>query len=234
MMRALASSRMRIPRLLRRLLGDASGVALVEFAYSLPFMTILGLGGIEVANYSVTHMRVSQIAVSLADNASRAKEQIDAGVPYMREYDVNEAFQAAEVQSGNLDIQANGRLILSSLETNSSNGQWLHWQRCFGAKTGYISSYGNQGDGKTGTGFKGMGPTGRVLMAEPGYAIMFVEVVYDYQPLLFGRFIPTGPIRKTAAMYVRDDRALSNPNNPDDPGYPSNPEPKAPVNSCVP
>ncbi len=201
MMRALASSRTRVPRLLRRLLGDVSGVALVEFAYSLPFMTILGLGGIEVANYSVTHMRVSQIAVSLADNASRAKEQIDAGVPYMREYDVNEAFQAAEVQSGNLDIQANGRMILSSLEVNpnNSNRQWIHWQRCFGTKSGYKSSYGKEGDGASGNTFKGMGPTGRVLKAESGYAIMFVEVVYEYQPLLFGRFIPTGPTSATTA-----------------------------------
>lgn len=224
MMRALFCSRTLVPRLLRRLLGDTSGVALIEFAYSLPFMTILGLGGIEVVNYAITQMRVSQIAVSLADNASRAKEQIDAGVPYMREYDVNEAFQAAEVQSAGLDIQANGRLILSSLETNGSNGQWVHWQRCFGSKTGYKSSYGKQGDGATGTSFKGMGPTGRVLTAENGYAIMFAEVVYEYQPLLFGRFIPDAPIRKTAAMYVRDDRALAD-------GL-TNPSPEAPVLSC--
>jgi hypothetical protein len=223
MMRALASSRMRVRRLLRRLLGDASGVALIEFAYSLPFMTILGLGGVEVANYSITHMRVSQIAVSLADNASRAKEEIVSGVPHMREYDVNEAFQAAELQSANLDIANNGRLILSSLEVNSSGGQWIHWQRCFGAKTGYKSSYGKEGDGATGTSFKGMGPTGRVLKAEKDYAIMFVEVVYDYQPLLFGRFIPDAPIRKTAAMYVRDDRDLTQIYNP---------SPAAPVRSC--
>jgi hypothetical protein len=222
-MRALASSRMRVRRLLRRLLGDASGVALIEFAYSLPFMTILGLGGVEVANYSITHMRVSQIAVSLADNASRAKEEIVSGVPHMREYDVNEAFQAAELQSANLDIANNGRLILSSLEVNSSGGQWIHWQRCFGAKTGYKSSYGKEGDGATGTSFKGMGPTGRVLKAEKDYAIMFVEVVYDYQPLLFGRFIPDAPIRKTAAMYVRDDRDLTQIYNP---------SPAAPVRSC--
>lgn len=224
MMRALASSRMHIRRVFGRLLGDASGIALVEFAYSLPFMTILGLGGIEVANYSIVHMRVSQIAVSLADNASRAKEEIVSGVPHMREYDVNEAFRAAEVQSGDLDIQANGRMILSSLETNSSNGQWVHWQRCVGSKAGYKSSYGKQDDGKAGTGFKGMGPTGRVLKADSGYGIMFVEVVYEYQPLLFGRLIPTDPIRKTAAMYVRDDRDLIN-------GL-YNPSPASTVNSC--
>jgi hypothetical protein len=201
-------TRRTLRRLLHRLSRDVSGVALIEFAYSLPFLTILGLGGIEIANYSITHMRVSQIAVSLADNASRAKELITNGVPQMREYDVNEAFQASALQSGNLDIATNGRLILTSLETNSSNGQWLHWQRCFGAKTTYKSSYGKQGDGKTGTSVKGMGPTGHQVKAESGYAIMFAEVVYEYQPLIWGGVVSEAPIRKIAAMYVRDDRDL--------------------------
>jgi hypothetical protein len=216
-------SRRRLRRMLRRLIGDVSGVALIEFAYSLPFMTILGLAGIEMANYSITHMRVSQLAVSLADNASRAKEQITNGVPQMREYDVNEAFTASSLQSTNLDIAANGRLILTSLETNASGGQWLHWQRCFGAKTGYRSSYGKQGDGTSGTSVTGMGPVGHQVKAESGYAIMFAEVVYDYQPIIWTKLVPDGPIRKIAAMYVRDDRDLTQLYNP---------APTSTVNSC--
>lgn len=210
-------------RTLRALLLDQSAVALIEFGYSLPFLMILGLGGVEVANYSITHMRVSQIAVSLADNASRAKQEIVAGVPRMREYDVNEAFRAAQVQSAVLDIENNGRLILSSLEVNDPDGgQWIHWQRCFGSAN-YKSSYGKQGDGATGTAFKGMGPTGNKVTAEAGFAVMFAEVVYDYKPLVFDRFISAQPIRKTAAMYVRDDRDLSKIYNP---------SPEATVNSC--
>jgi len=209
-------------RTLGALLRDDSAVALIEFGYSLPFLMILGLGGVEVANYSITHMRVSQIAVSLADNASRAKQEIVAGVPRMREYDVNEAFRASEVQSAGLDIENNGRLILSSLETNASGGQWIHWQRCFGTAN-YTSSYGKQGDGATGTSFQGMGPTGSKVTAEAGFAVMFAEVVYDYKPLVFDRFISAQPIRKTAAMYVRDDRDLSQIYNP---------SPAATVNNC--
>src|SRR5690606_27703432 len=130
---------MRIERLtsrlrpVRQLLRDDSGVAFIEFAYTLPFLMVLGLGGVEVANFAITHLRVSQLAVSLADNASRAKQEIVAGVPRMREADVNESFLAAELQSGNLDVQNNGRLILSSLGVNEDGGQWIHWQRCFGS-----------------------------------------------------------------------------------------------------
>jgi hypothetical protein len=197
-----------VTHFLRRVARDVRGLAVIEFAYSLPFLTILGLGGIELVNYSITYMRVSQIAVSLVDNASRSKEQIVSGVPQMREYDVNEAFMAASLQSTGLDIAANGRVILTSLETNGDGGQYLHWQRCFGAKTKYKSSYGKEGDGKTGKAITGMGPVGRQVKAETGYGIMFVEVVYDYEPLLYDRFVTAGPIRKVAAMYVRDDRDL--------------------------
>jgi len=210
-------------RHLRTLRRDDSAVALIEFAYSLPFLMILGLGGVETANYSVTHMRVSALAVSLADNASRAKQEIVSGVPHMREYDVNEAFHAAELQSAGLDIDKNGRMILSSLETNSAGGQWIHWQRCYGDKVKYKSTYGKQGDGATGTSVKGMGPKDRLIAADSGFAVMFVEVYYDYTPLIFDRFIPDVPIHKTAAMYVRDDRDLSQIYNP---------SPAAPVNSC--
>ena len=106
-------------RLLRRLRRDADGVALIEMAFVAPFLMVLALGGIELISYSTAHMRVSQVAISLADNASRAKQEIVSGVPRMREVDVNEAFRAAELQAGALDIADNGLLILSSLETNA-------------------------------------------------------------------------------------------------------------------
>jgi len=207
---------------LGRLWADRSGLALIEFAYTVPFLMILGMGGVEVANYSIAHMRVSQIAVSLADNASRAKQDVVSGVPRMREVDVNEAFTAAQIQSSELDITGKGTLILSSVEVNEDGGQWIHWQRCFG-EGGYSSSYGKEGDGATGTALTGIGPSGRQVAAEDGFAIMFVEVVYNYEPVMFDRFIPAEPIRKVAAMFVRDDRDLTQLYNP---------SPAATVNSC--
>ena len=53
--------------------------------------------------------------------------------------------------------------------------------------------------------------------------IMYAEVFYDYQPVVFGDLLPEATIYKTAAMYVRDDRDLSGIFNPD---------PQAPVNRC--
>lgn len=181
---------------------------MVEFALVLPVLMFLIFGGVEVAHMAITHMRVNQIAISLADNASRMKQESVSGAPKIREYDVNQAFTAAIHQGGGLDVQKNARLILSSLETNATGGQWIHWQRCSGAKTQYASSYGTQGTGATGNAFEGMGPAGNKVTAEPDSAVMVAEVAYEYQPLI-RLYYGTFTMRKYAAMYVRDDRDLT-------------------------
>jgi Flp pilus assembly protein TadG len=185
-----------------------SGVALIEFAYSLPLLVILGFGGFEVANYAVTNMRVAQIAATLADNASRFSEEVVGRQSRMREVDVEQAFYGAKSQAGNLDLKDNGRVILSSLELNEQNGQYIHWQRCWGDAP-YTSSYGEEGDGEHGHSVTGMGPSDQFFKASENLPVMFVEVTYDYQPLALAQFIPKLPIRKVAGMYVRDDRDTS-------------------------
>lgn len=210
----------RLARLLTQLRNDRSGVAMIEFAYTMPIFLVLLGSGVELTNFAITHMRVSQVAVSLADNASRAKQSVVSGVPRIREADVNEVFMAAELQTNGLDIRERGKLILSSVETNPQGGQWIHWQRCFG-KASHQSSFGKEGDGKTGTSLTGIGPAGRQVAADPGSAIMFVEVVYDYRPLMFGKSLLNTVIRKTAAMYVRDNRDLSAIYNPSPSALPS-------------
>jgi len=210
----------------RALARDTRAAVIIEFALALPILIMLFVGGLEIANLTVTHMRVNQIAISLADNASRLKQQTIGGAPQVREYDVNEAFKAAELQGTDLNLMQNGRLFLSSLETNAAGGQWIHWQRCQGVMTAYQSSYGVEGDGKTGKTFPGMGPADERVTAEPGAAIMVAEVVYQYQPLIGGRWtFGDYTIRKYAAMYVRDDRDLSGTGI-------FNPSPKATVSTC--
>lgn len=180
-------------------------------AVVLPVMVTLGMGGIELANYAIANLRVNQIAIAVADNASRAKMTSISGAAQFREYDVSETFRAADLAYPGIKVFDNGRIILSSLETNSSGGQWIHWQRCRGSKSAG-SKYGIQGTGVTGTAFAGMGPDGSQVTAESGAAIMFAEVYYDYSPVMLSNAKIT--IYRSAAMYVRDDRDLSQIYNP--------------------
>ena len=197
-----------------------SGVAAVELAVALPLLVMISMGGLELASFALTNMRVNQIAISVADNASRAKMTSVSGAAQFREYDVGETFRAAELAYPGMAVFTNGRIVLSSLETNAAGGQWIHWQRCRGAKA-VGSKYGIQGTGATGTSLAGMGPVGSIVTAETGSAIMFAEVYYDYRPITLPGATIT--IYRHAALYVRDDRDLSQIYNP---------SPTATVYSC--
>lgn len=203
--------------LLAALRRDRSGMSIIEFAASLPVLVLMAFGGIEIANMAVIHMKVNQIAVTLADNASRMKQETVSGAPILREADVNQAFHAAELQGEGIKLMDHGRVILSSLEMNSKGGQWIHWQRCQGKQKTYVSDYGGQGTGANSTTFAGVGPPDNRVAAEKDSAIMVAEVVYDYQPLIASRLFPRFTMRKYSAMYVRDDRDLTKDgiSNPD-------------------
>lgn len=207
-MRPLARAAAALTRVPRRLAGDKSGVAFVEFAFSAPLVLALGMLGTETAYFVITHMQVSQIAMQVADNASRVGEQDVLSGRKVYERDINETFVGAEKMGETIGIFERGRIIVSSLQRNAQNGQTIRWQRCRGAKI-HNSSYGVQGAGATGTGFPGMGETGREITASPGTAVMFVEVVYDYRSLTPFDLFDNRPISYTAVFNVRDARDLS-------------------------
>lgn len=198
--------------LLSKLRHDRSGLALIEFAYAMPAVMGMGMYGVETANLAQTHLRVSQVALMLADNASRAGADAAGGtIQQLREIDINDVMQGARLQGARIDLVNNARVTLSSLETNTSGGQWIHWQRCLGKMRGegFDSSFGVEGVGKTGTAFAGMGRPGAEVKAPEGEAVIFVEVNYQYKPL-FGTWLVGSPrIQYTASYLVRDKRDLS-------------------------
>lgn len=211
----IASLSKRIAPLVRlvRALRDNRGVAMVEFAFIAPLILFIGVVGIEMSNFAVSSLRISQAAMHIADNGSRIGERGTLSAQRIYEGDINDLFIGVRLQAGSsIGLYETGRVIVSSLERNSDGGQWIHWQRCMG-KLNAVSSYGPQGTGATGTAFAGMGEAGEELTAEAGQAVVFVEIVYEYQPLVdngfTNRFLPTGPIRSTAAFNVRGTRDLA-------------------------
>lgn len=203
---------MTLHRLISRLRRSTSGVAFIEFAYGLPAVMGLSMYGIEIGNYAQTQMRVSQVALTLADNASRAGlDNRTSNLQELREIDLSDVLEGVRIQGRRLKLLENGRVTLSSLEQNASGGQWIHWQRCLGTRTGpgWDSSFGTAGQGATGTSFPGMGPVGSEVTAPPGSAVMFVEVNYQYQPVIGRWLIGDRVISYTAAFVVRDRRDLS-------------------------
>lgn len=208
MMAAQASTVKRRRGLLGRLARNRSGVAMIEFAFAMPIVLTAGLMGAETAFLVVTHMQVSQLAMQVADNASRVGDDTMLSARKVYERDIAETLIGAEKLGEGISIFEQGRVIISSLQRNAQGGQWIAWQRCRGAKV-YNSAYGREGDGKTGTGFPGMGEPGRQVTAAPGTAVMFVEVAYDYRSLTSVNIFEGKTLTYTAAFNVRDNRDLT-------------------------
>jgi hypothetical protein len=200
---------MRAPTLLAALAvalrRDRRGLAMIEFAFSLPVLLLVVLYGLELANYAVVREQVSQLAALAADNGSRLGVQEVLKNRPITEQQINDLFTGTNLQGGTLDLPRNARVIMSSLETNESGGQWIHWQRCFGSAR-HPSSYGIEGDGATGGYVSGMGPQGARVKATAANPVIFVELYYEYQPLIFAAYAPSKAITEVAAMIVRDDR----------------------------
>lgn len=212
---------MNLLRQLRRLLRNTSGVSAVEFALGAPFLLTAGLWGSETANYALVNMRVGQLAVHIADNASRIGDTSSLQNRKIYESDINDVIYGAQVQGGpSIGLYDNGRVIISSLEVRESaasgdDEQYIHWQRCRGAKVA-ASSFGGEDDALA----DGMGREGSEVIAQPGDAVIFVEINYTYQPLISSLFMGSLDIISTASFTVRDDRDLSqiyqrNPTSPD-------------------
>lgn len=200
----------RLALLLARLLRHRSGVALTEFALSAPLLMGVGLWGVETANQAIVQMRINQIAVLIADNASRVGENSLLGKAQIYESDINDVLYGAHIQGGDaFDFYQHGRVILSSLEVvpDTEDQQYIHWQRCMG-ELHQLSTYGHAGDGLDGT-LAGMGPAGQEIVAFDEEAVMFVEVAYVYQPLISSAFTTAGELKATAAFNVRENRDLT-------------------------
>lgn len=202
--------------LLARLLRNRSGVAMTEFALGAPLLLMAGLWGTETANYALVNMKVGQLAVHLADNASRVGDTSTLRERKVYESDINDLLYGAQLQAGSLNLFANGRVIISSLEVDPVSGsQYIHWQRCRGAKT-VQPAYGVEGS-RVGA---GMGPPGEEVFAQDGEAVIFVELRFTYQPLVSRRFVTNPEISSVASFTVRDNRDLSqlyqrDPGSPD-------------------
>ena len=216
-----------------RLGRDNDGSVIVEFAFVMPIFMILSVGGLELANYAVTKMRIEQIALNVADSASRIGEGSLLNALKIFEHNINDVFAGANAQSSNLNIFGNysekvgststtkgkGRIIISSLEPmanpNPTNRYKIGWQRCKGQLTSYTPQYGTHGQ-SSGTNMTAMGPVGQQVTAPDGLAMIFVEVRYRYEPLFnidtqnyFGLFngnLSYRDINAVKAMIVRDDR----------------------------
>jgi Flp pilus assembly pilin Flp len=195
-----------IARLYQRFVRDRSGLAVVEFALTAPFVLGVMMAGTELTNFVVTKMRVSQVALHIADNGSRIGTVSLLTAPQITEADINDLLEGAKLQAGKLDLYQNGRVIVSSFEPvaipNTTNRYMIRWQRCRGLK-----NYTVTGETEGTTNMTAIGPATRQITSVPDdTAVIYVRISYNYKPIFSSRLAPQTVINEVAAMTVRDSR----------------------------
>lgn len=214
----------------RALRADRRGLALIEFALTLPLIVAVGCWCTELSFLALTNLRISQYALNLADNASRVGVDSGTGVTQLREADINDVLQGARLQGASIGLGANGRVTLTSLENTQQSYdtgyvQRIHWQRCFGMATGtgYATAYGpaSTTDGSDNSQSTagvaapaGVGDVTPKIQAPRDTGVMVVEVSYNYKPLFGSLFVSPRLIRYVASMMVRDNRDFRQIYNP--------------------
>lgn len=207
-------------KLLRRLLDRQDGVSTVEFALVVPLFMILGMYGAEIAWLNAASMEASQVALALADNASRLGQTDNSGVtPTITSNDVQSVLTGALEEGSDIGLAENGRVILSSLEVHPVTGkQYIHWQKCMGQGK-QASAHGKPDT--TGSALSaiasGISLGGKKVTSSSNSAVMVAEVWYEYNGLFGTMFVQPITIHEQAAIIVRDDRnvgpGLSGTNN---------------------
>src|SRR5690606_26763765 len=91
----------------RRLSSDRRGGLIAEFAAAMPVLVIMLLGGVEVSRFALLNQKMDRLATAMGDLVAQA-ESLTAD-------DLDQLFLASSHVAWPFDIQANGRIIISSV-----------------------------------------------------------------------------------------------------------------------
>ncbi|MGB7406801.1 MAG: TadE/TadG family type IV pilus assembly protein [Pacificimonas sp.] len=160
--------------------SDTSGIAFLEFALMLPVFLGFILSATEMANYVLARQKVQKVSFMTSDIIAQATVKPN-------EQQIQDSFFSMNSASQPFPLRQNGRVILTGIvgiidNTSGDVENKLVWQRCYGSRTGFNSSYGTETTEDFGDRASVTLPQGIVL--PQGQMIIAAEVAYDYQPIV--------------------------------------------------
>lgn len=161
--------------LLRKLCADRRGGLIAEFAAAMPILILMLLGGIEVSRFALLNQKMDRLATAMGDLVAQAETLTAA--------EVDQLFLAAGHVSWPFNIEANGRIIITSASIPvgqpEGSAAIVNWQRGKGTLT-VASGIGAVSGAAT-------LPPG---LTPPNQTVITSEVYYDFTPLLIGALVP--------------------------------------------
>lgn len=169
----------------KRLGRDARGSVLIELALAVPVVTGLIIGGVELSRYAQIHQKMNRLALQMSDLVTQSGS--------LRENDFTNIFGAVEHIVAPYDVNASGRVIISSVSF-VAGGTLVNWQRNNGGGLSVSSKVGSEGGSAT-------LPAGLTLQA--GDELIIAEVFFSFRPIFFNQVVPPRQIRHISYMRPR-------------------------------
>lgn len=203
----------RARRFLKRLLANAAGMAMTEFALMSPILIVGGVTGLEYINFVLSRQKVERLAATTADLFAR--NQIPP-----TESQVLDIFKAVNLVGSPFDLKQHGRVIVTGVigtKDFSENPPVVEnrvvWQRCSGELDGRSSAHGSEW---TTTSNYADGPAvdlpNNIVLAQTDMAIV-AEVFYEYKPLINASLVSglgSNPVFKETSVYRTRGKAFTN------------------------
>jgi len=166
---------------------DHRGSLLVETAMMISVLSMVSLGGLELARYTLLHQKLERIAASIGDLVAQPATISNA--------DVVNIFDAIEEVAKPFEMGPNGRVIVSSIGDTGGSGPILNWQRAGGGGLSATSQIG------TTAGAAANLPAGLTIV--PGETIIVAEVFFNYTPWIYDGLVQNSSIYHTAFFRPR-------------------------------
>ncbi|MEO1490004.1 MAG: TadE/TadG family type IV pilus assembly protein [Pseudomonadota bacterium] len=194
---------------LRELGRDAAGLALIEFAYTLPIFVGFGLVGIEFTNVVLAHQKTERIASTIADQV--ASNQVPPN-----ERQIRDMFGAVDLIASPFDFDANGNVIITAVvgirdpEDDEIQNK-IAWQRCR-VKDGFESTIGEQWEDSIDVADGPEVDLPNDIELTQNQMVIVVEVFFPYSEIISAEivdgFLPNDGIFQERAMYRTRGGAL--------------------------
>jgi Flp pilus assembly protein TadG len=167
----------RIPRLdslqvgtkLRRLLADSRGIAVVEFAFLLPFLLTLFVSTVELGRYLLLTLKLNHAATTVADLATRERELSVATLDNL--------FQSVQHITNPFEFGPLGVVIVSGVSEDGGGVRTVSWQQRGAGSLNAGSEVGLPGELPT---------LPQDFVVGANQTIVVAEVFYRYEDWLFG------------------------------------------------
>ena len=166
------------------LLRNIRGGVATEFAFAIPVLVALLLGGIELGRFILLHQKLDRTAMTVSDLVARVQDINTA--------EIDTVFTAANLIMEPFTMGARGAVVISSVKEDSGAPKVI-WQRSGAGTLSIKSAVGAQGGNAT------ISDNGLIASNQ---AIIIGETYFQYRPW-FIDLIPSKTLRHVAVFRPR-------------------------------